>query len=976
MAIFDTRPPIHQTGSVTFFRSRVSRWLLAVVAVGGVALLIGQCQRGETVEEAPPRAVAMRAAKSKAAVPDDVAAWSQRFAVQRPPPEELRVDPALQTGTLENGIRYIVEEHAASAGEVSLRLMVLAGSMHERPGEEGFAHFIEHLAFQEMGEEHAFEVFQRLGLATGADLNAHTSLDHTLYRLDLPMADDAALETACAFLSRAAGGLSFSDATVDSERRVILREIDERPDSTAYCRRAAAILPGVPALQHPPAGTEESVGAASRAALLDFWQRHYVPSRMVVVAVGDLKESAMIERLRRHFAGIPARPAPAEPDAGDPMAAASAQVAFCAEDEDSQVTLMIAAPQPVDREPDSLGKRREELVRAVALAMLENRISREFSRRDIAGVSVNGSAAETIPGIGWLQLSASASRAATPEVLGALVRAWRSALAQEFHSTEWAEARGEVRSAVRRAFLSRLTHDTADLATRLADAERTGKLVESPEDELNRAQADFATLTRQECEALLKAEWSVPPRILLSGAVDFILEGAAPEIVASAMAGTAAGFMHGTSHVEWIAQPAGPPGRVIRRELDESRGFLEAELANHVVVRLAPLPSLGGFVQVQVDIGHGRQSLPPDNAALCTVAETLCRWYPLEEWPDLKLNAALANDDVSRWFNVTWNSFRWTGETDRSQLRRQLDLLAALVNRPGIGTMPRVWHPDARARAWEDKVRDVFSGRSGKIERLQNGFDPRFEYYPEGLMKTDSAQAADWLLPMIAGERLCVSIAGDFEPEAALAAVAASFGALPERPVWEEASRFPAPPLPDAGVTRIPVERKSSAGLVALMFPLGPAGDAAEMLRRQLLVEVLQLRVRDVIREQRGASYAPSVQLTSRADHGTEWLVIHVPCAQGRGGETSEVLRELVREFRDKGWTRDEFQRALRPMPHIFARHARHPGTMLANLQHPGGMAVAEQLEPAALTAMEGAVRELGRGVLDLEGAVELQVDR
>lgn len=961
-----------------FFRSRLSRWLSAVVAVGGVALVVGQCQRGETSEDVPRREAGLRptekSAKPKLTVPEDVLAWSKRYEIQQPPPEELRADPAQQAGTLGNGMRYIVREDAVSAGAVSLRLMVLAGSMHEATGEEGYAHFIEHLAFQETEEGNAVDVFERLGLAAGADVNAHTALDHTLYRLDLPMADDAALETACVFLSRAAGGLNFSDASVETERRIILRELDERPGSTDFFRRAAAILPGVPVLLDPPGGTRESVGAASRAGLWNFWHRNYVPSRMVVVAVGDLKEGPMIERLRRHFGSIASRSAPADPDLGDPMAEVSSPVAIHDDAKESEVTLAIAAPHPIDREPDSLAKRRQELVRTVALKMLESRIAREFSRLDVAGTSANGAAVEVIPGMGWLQVSAHASRPNAPGTLKALVRAWRAALGSEFHHSEFREACGKARSALRGQFLLRLTQGAASTSTRLADAERTGRLVESPEDELNRSQSILRTLMREECEELLKTEWAVLPRFLLSGPVDAALADEASGIVTEAMNGGVPAYMHGTENRAWIAEPPGSPGRIIRRQLDEGRGFLEAELANHVLVRLAPIPSLGGFVMVNVDIGHGNCSLPSDKPALATAAELICRWYPLQNWSHLALNAALAGDDVSRSFYVGHTSFQWTGMTDRKQLGRQLDLLAAAVHRPGIAAMPRVWHPDAQAREWDERNRRNYSRRSREIQRVQSGFDPRFELYPEGLMQTDSTQAAEWLLPLLAGERLCVTIAGDFEPEVALAAVAASFGGLPERPVWEDASPFPPPPLPDPGVTKLPLGKKGVASVV-LMFPLGPAGDTAEMLRRKLLDDTLQLRVRDEIREKRGESYAPSVHCSMVADHATEWLIIDVPCERSRAEEVSGTLRELVHKFRDEGWTRDEFQRAVRPLPHLMAGRSRSPFSVASKLTNPARIPARQQIELSALTAMEGEVRALAKRVLDLEVAVELQVE-
>jgi hypothetical protein len=134
--------------------------------------------------------------------------------------------------------------------------------------------------------------------------------------------------------------------------------------------------------------------------------------------------------------------------------------------------------------------------------------------------------------------------------------------------------------------------------------------------------------------------------------------------------------------------------------------------------------------------------------------------------------------------------------------------------------------------------------------------------------------------------------------------------------------------------------------------------------------------VREVMREKRGDSYAPRVDLRKTAEHGAEWLVIDIPCAEGRATETSEALRELVRGFREKGWSRDEFQRALRPMPHVEARFGRYPVATLINLQKPSRMPAPEQFTTAALAGMEGAVKELARRTLDVERVVELQVDR
>lgn len=416
----------------------------AAAAAAVLLFLLGKCGREDEVR--PPPETPRHSSKSPAAATDDdIGGWARRFALQQAPPAELRPDPAETRGTLDNGLRYLLRENAADAGEVSLRLMVLTGSMHEEETEAGFAHFIEHLAFQKPGDDDQMQTFERLGLTAGADTNAHTAADHTLYRLDLPVGDDKSLEAALGFLRRVAGDMDFNAETIDDERRVILREIEERPSGTKFFRKSAALLPGVRATRHGPAGTVGSVEAATPAALRGFWERHYVPSRMVLVVAGDLKAEPMEVRIRRHFDSLPAKPAPPEPEPGDPLAAPEAPLQCLAEEGKDDLTITLAVPQEFTVVPFDLEARRRAMVRHVALTMLETRIARKFEGREVPGTPPSAKELDLIPGVRWLELSTVSAPHDAPRVLGSLLTHWRQALGYEFHPREFAEARGKVR---------------------------------------------------------------------------------------------------------------------------------------------------------------------------------------------------------------------------------------------------------------------------------------------------------------------------------------------------------------------------------------------------------------------------------------------------------------------------------------------------------------------------------------------------
>ena len=121
-----------------------------------------------------------------------LSAAAPRFAHEA---SDLKPDPAARFGRLENGLRYVVQRNAEPKGRASLRLLILAGSLHEREDQRGVAHFLEHMAFngsRNFAPGTLVEFFQRMGMSFGGDTNASTGFDRTLYLLELPETSEKA----------------------------------------------------------------------------------------------------------------------------------------------------------------------------------------------------------------------------------------------------------------------------------------------------------------------------------------------------------------------------------------------------------------------------------------------------------------------------------------------------------------------------------------------------------------------------------------------------------------------------------------------------------------------------------------------------------------------------------------------------------------------------------------------------------------
>jgi zinc protease len=236
----------------------------------------------------------------------------------------LPLDPHVRSGTLANGLRYYVRQNARPEKRAELRLVVNAGSVLEREGQLGYAHFIEHMAFNgttHFAKNELVSYLQTIGVQFGADLNANTGVDRTVYILPVPTDSATVLNRGFQILGDWARGQTFAGAEVVSERGVVREEW--RGTKGAGDRVLRKILPV--ALRNSlyarrlPIGTEESIMAATPAGLRSFYDAWYRPDLMAVVAVGDFDPAAVERQIRTEFSRIPAaRRARPRPSVGIP----------------------------------------------------------------------------------------------------------------------------------------------------------------------------------------------------------------------------------------------------------------------------------------------------------------------------------------------------------------------------------------------------------------------------------------------------------------------------------------------------------------------------------------------------------------------------------------------------------------------------------------------------------------------------------
>ncbi|HEY6828032.1 MAG TPA: insulinase family protein [Gemmatimonadaceae bacterium] len=296
----------------------------------------------------------------------------------------LPIDPKVKVGTLPNGIRYYIRQNKKPEKRAELRLVVNAGSVLENDNQLGLAHFIEHMAFN--GTTHfkkndLVKYLQSIGVRFGADLNASTDFDETVYILPIPTDTARIVEQAFTILEDWAHGQLLDSAEVTNERGVVREEwrLGKGAGDRMLHQWLPIALRGSKYAERLPIGNEQSIMTATPARLRSFYNSWYRPDLEAVIAVGDFDPSAIEAQIKKHFSGLkmpanpPKRVAPIIPPNKEPLIA----VASDKEATGSDVELMFKLPAEKTK---TVGDYRRDLMERLYMSMLNQRLE-EISQK-------------------------------------------------------------------------------------------------------------------------------------------------------------------------------------------------------------------------------------------------------------------------------------------------------------------------------------------------------------------------------------------------------------------------------------------------------------------------------------------------------------------------------------------------------------------------------------------------------------------
>lgn len=870
---------------------------------------------------------------------------------------DLDPDPAVLFGELPNGFRYVVMENKEPAGRVSMHLNIQAGSLHEDDGEEGTAHFLEHMLFNgstnfQPGE--LVKYFQRIGMQFGPDANAHTGFRETVY--DILLADNSAASIAegLLVLNDYAQGALLLESEVERERGIILAEKRTR-DSVAYRTWVATAnfeLPNTLVPLRMPIGTKASIANADRASLKGFYDAWYRPEKMMIVMVGDLQTEQVEKMIADQFSAIQARGNRRPVPEFGSLVHRGEKSFYHFEMEADKTSVRIETLRSSAPFKDNRAYRQRRLLEEVGRRILNNRLDARIGKPGTPYTEGRAGVGLFLNRIRYTELSADCSPANWEKTLVSLETLLRQALVYGFTAAELDRVRKDLLAELEHAVKKAATRQSPALSRHLIRKINAERVILSPAQELALLAPMLADTTLKRVNATFRDSWATDHRlILVTGNADLSVAGENPEQLIldiydrSRANAVAAPVQANLVQFPYLAAPVGP-GQIMQARAVADLGILQVDLANGVRLNLKQTDFEADQVAIRVDFGRGRSHEPEDRPGLGPLTESVVNESALGSLDKDALERALAGKNLSVNFKVAEDSFYFKGQCAQAEIETLVQLLYTHLTDPGF-----------RADAFQHSL-EKFNQRYLSLEKSVNGAltlaglrflsggDDRFGLpHKDQIQKLTLADIKTWLMPALAQGPLEVSVVGDFDIPATRAILSRYFGNLPSRePAAETADRRP-PTFSRGQLLTLKVQTRLPKGLTIVAYPTADVWDIKRTRRLSVLSEIVSERLRVGIREKLGAAYTTAAfNRPSRAYPGYGVFLTYVQVAPDKVAFIRDEVRKIVQTVATSGITADELKRALDPTLSGI-RDARRRNAYWLNTVMAGSKAHPEQLQ-------------------------------
>lgn len=775
----------------------------------------------------------------------------------------LPYDPVISAGRLDSGFRFLHAETTDKNRRISLRLIVQAGSNDEQDDELGFAHFVEHMAFNGTRAFPADTIratLARAGVRVGPEVNAFTSPSHTVYQLDLPNDDPANFDLALRVMRDWCDGLKFEDREVKREAKVILAEINARGIVAGPFtqERMGFVYPDHPLGERHPLGTPHSVDRARSAGVRGFYERWYRPANIILAVVADLPHAQVESAIRQHFESFTARgPEPARTPRPPAVNPSSPQLHWTQIGPIKSFNFEIIHTRP-EAPTDSVEAFRRQLATQLAIEVIQSRLNRLvlLAPAEVEGIKIYE--AHPAPGVAELTLGIGGQPEHWKTLLQTLLREYLTLRKYGLTPAEFEEARNLLLHRIDYEAHHPSHDDVPAYAARLTQALMYHRVLPADATRHQIAREFLPTVTPESCLTELadylrqgQARYFIYGDLGEAGQskdlVQALQEGSRGELPPPA-AETGNDFPYDTF---------GPPAELVAESTDAGSGVRQVTYANGVHFNFKPTAFSPDNVSFLVRLQSGGRLLTPaDATALPDVAQAALIAGGLQQADVAAITRAFQGRQISLNFRIEEDSLVFSGTVEREKLPLMCRVIAAYLTDPAISATAVASARTLAASQARRAFHQAETTLSANLHYALSQEDPRFKAYDHEApahITVDDVRA--WLLPQLSASTIEVNLVGDVTAELAQQAVDATFGALPR-----------SEPLPSTTPIqwlqeddKFYADSFSQRAGTTVLWPIPVDGSVRARREIELLAKCFNERIVERLREEKGLTYSPQL---------------------------------------------------------------------------------------------------------------------
>jgi zinc protease len=567
----------------------------------------------------------------------------------------LPVDPAITIGTLPNGMRYYIRVNHRPEKRAELRLVVNAGSVLEDSTQRGLAHMVEHMAFS--GTTHfkrqaLVDYLESTGVRFGADLNASTNFDETIYQLTVPTDSAALFAKGFQILADWSRRLTFDSTELARERKVVIEEWRLGRGASARMRdkQFPVIFSNSRYAERLPIGEKHTLETAPLATVKRFYDTWYRPDLMAVVAVGDFDKAAVERMIKSNFASWPARksepPRPIYPVPDHD----STLVTIATDSEATRSTVAVYYLQPLLPQR-TVGDFREEMLGSLYNEMLNARLQEIANRPGAPFIGAFSNQGRLIRSKDVYALTAIVADSGVERGLRAMVTEGERVAQHGFTATELDRAKRDMLRGMERAYAERDKTPSESFVEEYMGAYLEKTAIPSIAQQYKLYTQLVPGIKLSEVNALAHKWLSNPSRVIVVNAPQKVAAtlptaSALRSVLDSAEHLTVAAYTDSVSDAPLVAAPP-TPGTIVSSSRIASVGVTEWKLSNGVRVLVKPTDFKDDELLFRA-YAPGGTSLVSDSAYLdATLATSAVDAGGLGTFSATSLQKALAGKSVS-----------------------------------------------------------------------------------------------------------------------------------------------------------------------------------------------------------------------------------------------------------------------------------------------------------------------------------------